>query len=227
MATHKQIKVAPSILSADFSRLGEAVTEATDAGADYIHIDVMDGRFVPNITVGSAMVEALHRRTSLPLDVHMMVVEPERHIQMFADAGAGIITVHAEACVHLHRVVHQIKDAGARAGVSINPGTPVSELEEVLPDLDLVLVMSVNPGFPAQSFIPASLDKLRRMRQQIDNLGVDAELEVDGGINERTAASVVEAGASLLVAGSAIFNDRESVKQAMARLRAAMASRSA
>ncbi|MDO8749643.1 MAG: ribulose-phosphate 3-epimerase [Dehalococcoidia bacterium] len=213
------VKLAPSILSADFSRLGEAVAEVTRAGADYIHVDVMDGQFVPSITFGAAMVKALRHWTTLPLDVHLMVAEPERHIQAFAEAGANFLVVHAEACRHLHRVVHQIKELGVKVGVAINPGTPVSAVEEVLQDLDMVLVMSVNPGFPAQVFIPGSLDKIHRMRRRIDVLGKDVELEVDGGINESTAASVVKAGASVLVAGSAIFNERESVQQAVDRLR--------
>jgi len=220
-AANPGIKLAPSILSADFSRLGEAVAKATEAGADYIHIDIMDGMFVPNITVGAGMVKALRPWTTLPFDVHMMVVEPEEHIEAFAAAGANILTVHAETCAHLHRVVYQIKELGVKAGVAINPGTSVSAVEELLPELDLVLVMSVNPGFPAQKFIPSSIDKLQRMRRRIDEAGSHAELEVDGGINESTAAAVVKAGARVLVAGSAVFNDRESVQQAMQRLRKA------
>ena len=214
-----KVKLASSILSADFSQLGEAVAEVTRAGADYIHVDVMDGRFVPNVTFGPPMVKALRPRTSLPLDVHLMVVEPERLIPQFAVAGADLLTVHVEACTHLHRVVHQIKELGVRAGVALNPGTPVSAVEEVLADVDLVLVMSVNPGFPAQAFIPSALPKLRKIRHLLDQGGLQAELEVDGGINEETAHLVVEAGARLLVAGSAVFNDRESVQQAIQRLR--------
>ena len=224
MSSNPPIKLASSILSADFSRLGEAVAEATRAGVDYIHVDIMDGRFVPNITFGADMVKALRSQTTLPLDVHLMIAEPERHVQRFAAAGGDIITVHAEACTHLHRVVHQIKESGARAGVAINPGTPISAVEDLLPDLDLVLVMSVNPGFPAQEFIPGSVDKLQRMRQRLDAMGAGAELEVDGGVNEATAASVAKAGARVLVAGSALFNDRGTVRENLDRLRSALSS---
>ncbi len=199
------VTVAPSILSADFARLGEEVTEIAHAGADWVHVDVMDGRFVPNMTIGPLVVQAVRRVTTLPLDVHLMIVEPERYVEAFAEAGADVITVHAEACPHLHRVVQQIHALGKRAGVSLNPHTPEDVLRYVVDDLDLVLVMSVNPGFGGQSFIPEVLPKIRALRAMIDATGRAIDLEVDGGIKPGTARKVVEAGANVLVAGSAVF----------------------
>ena len=219
MTATPRIKLAPSILSADFARMGEAVAEATRAGADYIHVDVMDGRFVPTITFGPQMVKDIRSWTDLPLDVHLMVVEPERLIPQFAEAGADILTVQVEACVHLHQVLHQIKELGVRASVALSPATPVSAVEEVLADLDQVLVMSVNPGFPGQAFIPSVVPKISRLRSLLDEGGLPVELEVDGGVSEKTARLVAEAGARVLVAGSAVFNERESVREAMDRLR--------
>ncbi len=223
-AHNRSIKIAPSILSADFSRLGEQVAEAARGGADYIHVDIMDGHFVPNLTIGPLVVQAIRPWTDLPLDVHMMIAEPQRFIPQFAEAGADIITVHAEACTHLHRVVHQIKDAGKRAGVALNPGSPLALVEEVLPDLDLVLVMTVNPGFGGQAFIEGAVDKVRRMRAMLDQRGLRAELEVDGGISPRTAPRVVGAGARVLVAGSAVYNKQMTVAEAIAKIRASIAS---
>lgn len=218
----RAVRIAPSILSADFARLGEQVRAAEAAGADMIHVDVMDGRFVPPITIGPLVVEALRRVTSLPLDVHLMIVEPERQVDAFVAAGADTITVHVESCPHLHRTVQQIKSGGARAGVTLNPGTSVETLRDVLPEIDQVLVMSVNPGWGGQPFIPAALGRLRAVRGMLDAIGSEAALEVDGGIQEQTAPAAVAAGADLLVAGSAIFNERESVGEAVARLRAAV-----
>ncbi len=214
-----RIKLAPSILSADFGRVGEQVAEATRAGADYIHVDVMDGHFVPNITIGPLVVAAIRPHTSLPLDVHLMIESPEKYIQQFAQAGADIITVHVEVCHHLHRVVESIKELGIKAGVSLNPSTPLTEAEEVLPILDLVLLMSVNPGFGGQQFIESTIGKIERLRRQLDELGLPAELEVDGGITAEIAPRVARAGARVLVAGAAIFNKRESVSQAITRIR--------
>ena len=214
-----RIKLSPSILSADFSRLGEQVAEATKAGADYIHVDVMDGRFVPNITIGSPVVKTLRRWTTLPLDVHLMVEGPEHHIQDFAEAGADIITVHAEACPHLHRVVQRIKGLRLKAGVAINPGTSLSIIDEILPSLDLVLLMTVDPGFGGQAFIGDMLGKIARLRRTLDERGLGAELEVDGGITKEMAPRVAQAGGRVLVAGSAVFQSGESIAMAMGKLR--------
>lgn len=215
-------KIAASILTADFAHLGDAVIQAEAAGADYVHADVMDGHFVPNITFGASAVAGLHRVTRLPLDVHLMIEHPERHIQAFADAGAYGITVQAEVCVHLHRVVQQIKESGVRAGVALNPATPLASIEEILSDLDLVLVMTVNPGFGGQKLIPATLQKLSRLRHMTSEMGWQGELEVDGGINVTTAASAVQAGAQVLVVGAGLYDTGSTVRVAMARLRAAL-----
>jgi ribulose-phosphate 3-epimerase len=219
----RQVKIAPSILSADFARLGEQVKEAEAAGAHRIHIDVMDGRFVPVISMGLPIVEAVRRVTSLPLDIHMMVVEPERHIEAFMEAGGDIINVHVEAATHLHRIVQQVKGRGRLAGVCLNPATPLSAVEAILPDVDQVVVMSVNPGYAGQPFIPSALDKMRRLRRLLDELGLEVDIEVDGGVSPETAPACVAAGATALVAASAIFNDRASVAENMARLQAALA----
>ncbi len=197
--------IAPSILSADFARLGEAVQQVEAAGADWVHVDVMDGHFVPNLTVGPPMVEALRKVTALPLDVHLMMTNPDEFIPAFAKAGADILTVHVEACPHLHRTVQSIKEHGVKAGVSLNPATSASTLEYILGDVDLVLVMSVNPGFGGQTFIDATLEKIRRIRTMITASNRSPYLEVDGGITVHNVASVLKAGANVLVAGSAIF----------------------
>jgi ribulose-phosphate 3-epimerase len=200
------IKIAPSILSADFSRLAEEVQAVDRAGADYIHIDVMDGHFVPNITIGPLVVAALRKVTDKPLDVHLMIENPDLYIADFAKAGADIITVHQEAVPHLHRTVQLIKSLGKQAGVSLNPATPVETLDVILDQLDLVLVMSVNPGFGGQAFISSALDKIRALRQRITQRGLATELQVDGGIKVDNIREVVDAGADVLVAGSAVFN---------------------
>lgn len=219
------IKISPSILSADFARLGEQVAEAEAAGADWVHVDVMDGHFVPNITIGVPVVQALRRVTELPLDVHLMIESPERYLNAFADAGADILTVHAEAAVHLHRTVERIRELGMRPGVSINPATPLSTLDEILPYVDLVLVMTVNPGFGGQRYIPTSTAKIARLRQELERRHLwGVELEVDGGISADNAAEVVEAGASVLVAGAAVFAAEGGVHSNIARLRSAVGS---
>lgn len=198
--------IAPSILSADFSRLGDDVRAVDQAGADWIHVDVMDGRFVPNITIGPLVVEALRPVTSKPLDVHLMIVEPEKYVADFAKAGADHIYVQVEACPHLHRNLGQIRDLGCKAGAVLNPGTPLSSLEYCLELCDLVLIMSVNPGFGGQSFIPSAVNKVRALRQMCNERALDPWIEVDGGIKANNAWQVIEAGANALVAGSAIFN---------------------
>jgi ribulose-phosphate 3-epimerase len=212
-------KIAASILSADFARLGQQVVEAEVGGADYIHVDVMDGHFVPNMTFGSLVVKAISPLTKTPVDVHLMIDRPEEYVQSFAEAGADLITVHVEATRHLHRLIQQIKSLKVRAGVALNPATPPEALSEILGEVDLVLVMSVNPGFGGQSFIPHSLGKIARIRRWLDELKSTADLEVDGGVNPGTARSIVAAGASVLVAGSAIFGAGEGVGLAIATLR--------
>jgi ribulose-phosphate 3-epimerase len=216
------IKLAPSILSADFARLGEQIDEVARAGADYIHVDVMDGHFVPNITIGAPVVASIRRVTSLPLDVHLMIEHPERYIADFVKAGADIITVHVEASSHLNGTIRLIKELGARAGVSLNPPTPLSAVDEFIHDVDLVLIMSVNPGFGGQSFIPETLPRIANMRKIIDSRKPGIELEVDGGINADNAPDIVEAGADVLVAGNSVFRAEEGISQALQRLREAV-----
>jgi ribulose-phosphate 3-epimerase len=203
------VKIAPSILSADFARLGEEIVAVEKAGADYIHIDVMDGHFVPNITIGPLIVEAIRPITKLPLDVHLMIENPDQFIENFAKAGADYITVHVEACRHLHRTIHHIKSFGIKAGVVLNPATPVESIQHILADIDMVLLMSVNPGFGGQKFIPEVLPKIRKVKEMADSIGKELEIEIDGGVNPETAKQCMEAGANVLVAGSAIYNQED------------------
>ncbi len=222
-----KIQIAPSILSADFAKLGEEIRAVDEAGADQIHVDVMDGRYVPNLTIGPLVVKAIRPVTKLPLDVHLMIVEPERYLEDFAKAGADTITVHVEASPHLHRTIQRIKDLGVKAGVALNPHTPEGVLDYVLGDLDLILVMSVNPGFGGQSFIPGVVDKIRNLRRRIEQSGRDnqeVDIEVDGGINAQSAPTVTAAGANLLVAGSAVFG-KPNYRDAIADIRNAATAR--
>ncbi|MEB2288690.1 MAG: ribulose-phosphate 3-epimerase [Anaerolineae bacterium] len=217
----KSVHIAPSILAADFTRLGEQIADAQAGGADSIHVDIMDGRFVPNITMGPLIVAAVRRATSLPLDVHLMIVEPERHIPAFVEAGASSISVHVETCPHLSRVVQQIRELGAKPTVVLNPHSPAVLIQEVLPEVDMVLVMTVNPGFGGQRFIPLMLHKIRQIRAMITELGRSIDVQVDGGIDRQTAPLVVAHGANVLVAGTSIFGASEGIREAIAGLRAA------
>lgn len=221
----RRVKIAPSILASDFARLGEEIGQAEAADADWIHVDVMDGHFVPNMTVGVPVVEAVRRVTSLPLDVHLMIERPEQMIPAFVKAGATSLTVHEEACPDLHRAIHQIRQLGARAAVALNPATPVGTLEEILPLIDMVLIMTVSPGFGGQHFLHGSIDKVRRLAGMARERGLnDLEIEVDGGIATDTAPAIVAAGATVLVAGVAIFNTLGTVEENISALRSAAAS---
>lgn len=222
MSSAPRVLIAPSLLSADFANFAQAARAAREAGAELLHFDVMDGVFVPNITFGPQTVRALRHHSDAIFDVHLMIVQPERYIEEFARAGADIITVHAEACVHLQRVLAQIRECGVRAGVSLNPATPLDVIEYVLPDIDLLLIMTVNPGFGGQQFIPEMLRKIARARAMLDEAGSDAWLEVDGGINGVTTPMVVRAGARVLVAGSSVFGNPEGVRAGVEELRRAV-----
>ncbi len=212
------VKIAPSILSADFSRLLEHVKEVEDAGVDYLHVDVMDGHFVPNISFGAPIMKSLKGKTKLFVDVHLMIENPDQFIGDFVDAGADLVNVHFEACTHIHRTIQLIKSYGVKAGVTLNPGTPLIALEEILPELDMVLLMSVNPGFGGQSYIEATTDKIKRLKSMIDNRGLICDIQVDGGINLKNVKTVVDAGANIIVAGSAIFNT-ENIKNTVKAFR--------
>jgi len=214
------IKIAPSILSADFSRLGDEVRRAEEAGADIIHLDIMDGHFVPNLTFGPIIVKAIRSYTKLPFYVHLMVEKPEDYIESVIEAGGDLVIVHVEACTHLQRVLSMIRDLGARSGVALNPATPLTTIEYVLDDLDLILIMSVNPGFGGQDFIPSVLPKIKRARRRVMKRGLEIEIAVDGGVNVETAPKIVEAGADVLVAGTAVFG-KPDLKKAIQELREA------
>ncbi|GCE13427.1 ribulose-phosphate 3-epimerase [Tengunoibacter tsumagoiensis] len=215
------VGLVPSILSADFTRLGEQVREAEAAGAQRIQIDVMDGHFVPNITMGPMVVEAVRRCTTLPLEAHLMISNPQEYIETFAKAGADVIIVHQEVCPHLHRVLKQIKATGKQAGVALNPSTPVILLQDMFHFIDLLLIMTINPGFGGQEFIPETLPKITQARQIINHRGLHCDIEVDGGVNAQTIPQMLHAGANLFVAGSAVYNNKETVQEAMDKLRLA------
>ena len=218
----QSIWIGPSIMTADLLRLGDEIAAAESAGVDYIHLDVMDGRFVPNISFGLPMLDALRKATRLPLDIHLMIVEPEKYAERFVEAGADVVTIHVEACLHLHRTLRAIAEAGATPSISLNPGTPLSTLEEVIPLVGEVLVMSVNPGFGGQSFIPLAIDKVRRLRVMLDERNPSCRLQVDGGIKPSNIGRLIEAGADTFVIGSAIFAPDRPVADAVADLRAAI-----
>ncbi len=215
------MKIAPSILSADFARLSDEIEVIEEGGAEWVHVDVMDGHFVPNITIGPLIVDAARRSTNLPLDVHLMIENPDHYLEAFVQAGADIVTVHQEACTHLHRTIQKIHELGAKAGVALNPGTSLATIRDVLPYLDLLLVMSVNPGFGGQSYIEESTAKLGRARAMLDEVGSDAELEVDGGVGVSNVEEIVSAGASVVVAGSAVYGHPDGAAAGVRAIRSA------